>query len=172
VYTLPKIQTQDIFTTTTKKVCYSPVMSCKICDAPALPDGTKPADVVNKLLLQKVAYKKIQRVTGFDKSLTCRHSQRCVTRAQAGEIKSSYFAPGDSTYVLWPGQTITRNLGPRDWLIKVEYGKGVGDPTKMLTREESDALQLRMKTANSVTPEETMPREKNLDAPEEIGRNT
>jgi hypothetical protein len=131
-------------------------MACKICDSPALPDGTAARDIVNKLLLQKVPYKQIQKITSFDKSLISRHSIKCITRSQANEIKSSFFKAGDSTFVLWPNCQIPTYLGPRDWIIKVQYGKDTDQSSKikMMSHDEATALQLRMKTANDITPEQ------------------
>jgi hypothetical protein len=148
---------------------------CAICDAAALPDGTKPVDVVNRLLTQKVSLRKIKEICGFDKSLVSRHTQKCITRQQAGEIKSWYFKSGDSVHVLWPGQTPPAHFGPRDWFIKVRYGReDVAQPTRMLSREEASALQLQLKTAKLPTQDksesesEETATEETADAPEEL----
>jgi hypothetical protein len=136
---------------------------CQVCDSPALPDGAKPVDIVNRLLQQKVALREIKRITGFDKSLVSRHSIRCVTRAQAGQIKSWFFKAGDTVHVFWPGRAIPSYLGPNDWLVRVSYDKDTDQPTKMLTREEATALQLQMKTANT-------PKDKSESESEETAR--
>ena len=140
-------------------------MACKICDSPALPDGTRPADVVARLLKQKIPYKKIQAATGFDKSLICRHGQKCLIRESAGQIKDSYFKQGDSMFILWPGQSVTRPMGPHDWIVRVQYGKGVGDPCRMLTAEEVARLQESLKTPEEVKAVETESQEDQTTTP-------
>lgn len=86
--------------------CYSPAMRyrppCSVCNKPGC------RDVVDKMLTQQISLSEIAKAVGIHKRSIFRHSQRCVVRAAAAQIKSSKFDPTTQlVWTAWPDGSFT-----------------------------------------------------------------
>ncbi len=75
---------------------------CSICERPGA------AEIVNRLLGKGTFLKVIAQQTGFSKSSVHRHSQKCVIRQQAAQLKTTRFDPQRQRIIVkWPDGSLT-----------------------------------------------------------------